>query len=376
MSVVEILGLGLIVGASGILVVDLFRALRPAPQLRMDFKFSRYNMYKQKPGDYEFTMYPGRYNLPNNEPLDVEWKVDNSGFLDPIRRADVLFCGGSSAFGTGTSSYKLNVSNTLKNKFGYDIINLSIPGFNAAQEVITILKHLDEVKPKTIVLFHGSNDIAGAFPFNYWMDSILPDPHAFYGELEYGQLINEYYSYNSGFSLSLKRLLLRASYRFVSAKILHRAYLAAKRLRRSVAGTTPAFSKNYDAEVAQAFQSYKSWIDVLHTVCVAKKIRLIIGVQPYHTYGRSTEEITTRTQLRMNPVFDGYVSSMLNPVFEYLKTLRGVEAHAFYEDFKKLDANLFIDPVHLTNAGYALIAQGFHDIISKGEVRKPADLMI
>jgi len=357
------------------LFIDIRRALRKPPSQRMDFQFSRYNMYRQRPGQYSFVMLPERYNLPQGQPLEVDFKISSSGYLDDIKPADIVLCGGSAAFGTGATSEAKNISGHLRAKYAYDVVNLAIPGYRVAQEVLTLIQHLDKLQAKTVILFHGTNDMALAFPFSYWGEPFHSDPLSFYSELEYSQVMNEYFSYDSGFKFTLQRFLLRASHRFVSFYWLHKIYSFLKPKRGISSALKPENSSAFFQERTESsFQEYKNWLEVLSSYCQRRSIRLIVALQPYHFYGHTKEEVLGKTKLRLNDQFDKAMVSSFVTYDGYLKAQSDITYCPIFKEFAKLDLNYFVDAVHLSDQGYEWVADRLHqELVKANEDRQNED---
>ena len=114
-----------------------------------------------------FIMSPSQYRLPYQKPLSCSFDITVEGFQDKIIPYENLLIGGSTAFGTGATSSQTNVTGVLRKKYDLDVINLAVPGWTIEQEVITIIKYIDTISPKQIILVNGPNNLALGLPFNY-----------------------------------------------------------------------------------------------------------------------------------------------------------------------------------------------------------------
>jgi len=201
---------------SFILIIDfiimLYKINKKKENKGFEYRFSRYNMYNFEKGVYDFNY--------GKEDIKCSFDISKDGYLDEIRKADTVFMGGSTAFGVGSKGNEHNISSFLKNEYGYDIINLAIPGWNVEQAVITFLIHIERINPKRIILFDGANNLAFGLPFDYHNLQIDSSPYSFYQEKAYKQNYND--AKNKSIFQQTKILLKSIFQHSILVKILYR----------------------------------------------------------------------------------------------------------------------------------------------------------
>lgn len=326
---------------------------------KMGFQFSRYNMFSQKPGSYSFHMSPKAYNLPGNSPQAVQFKVAESGHLDLIEKAEVIIAGGSMAYGIGCTSNEKNACSLLKQKLQKKIINLAVPGYNIAQEVITILKYLDDIQPKTIVLIDGANDLALGLSENYNRVPIDSDPIAFYGEKEYKYIVNENIKLSS--LPFLRQGILNALPHFFVLRFHFQILKALKNLFKKK-GASNSLSAEVSNNKEKTMQNYLHWLKILADVCKQRQIKLVVALQPYYSYGRQEKDFAD-FHFKRNHEFDNEMLSMYEAFESKLNELQKTSTFEFVTLYKRVDkfsVNMFTDAVHLNDAGAIEVANLLH----------------
>ena len=118
----------------------------------------------------------------NNKKYEIEYFTNSDGFRDlelsnfvKKNRNEklVIFLGGSSALGVGTSNY-YNVDEILERKlnqfdseYKYKVLNLSIGGGNAYQSFLALDLYAKNLDPDYIILSDGRNDGFLSFVHGY-----------------------------------------------------------------------------------------------------------------------------------------------------------------------------------------------------------------
>lgn len=338
----------------GLVVVDVLRTCyllsRQEPPKSLKFMFSRYDMYRAEPGSYEFG--------EGAEEEVSRFNISKDGYLDEIRQADVLLLGGSSAFGVGALSNETNLSAFLREVHGFDIINLSIPGWNVEQAAITFFKHWERIRPKKCILFDGANNLALGLPYDYNNLSIDTDPYAFYREREYRiNYVNGTHCDRAGW---LARRLAR--------KIFKHSFIARAFYRLAGQQATPFYESQVQLDTARIADlmvaNYIKWVTMLASVCTQAGCELIVATQPYYLYGVQVEGLAPGELDhlgKLNPSVDSYMLSAYDKLDAALTQLvaDGVTVR-YLPQFKsadKLGVGCFADGVHLTSEGYEIVAE-------------------
>lgn len=306
--------------------------------------FSRYNMYNYRQGKYSFNY--------SSKSIECVFTISKDGFLDNISYTDVILLGGSSAFGVGSKGSDYNISAFLKNKYGMKIKNLSIPGWNIEQEVITVFKHYEKLKAKKIILFDGSNNLALGLPFDYHNYDIESSPYAFYQEKEFKRYFYEGKADNiKVLTIKLFKAIFRHSF-FVT--------LVYKAMKAGSFGETKNIKTevDYDNISDIAVNNYCKWVEILAAFCKDNNIELIVATQPYFIYGKNLDELnSTKESFKFNTPFDDYMLMSLNKLENKIKNIDNI---VYIPIFRLLSNELklkdFTDAVHLTTDGYEIIA--------------------
>lgn len=320
------------------------------------YSFSRYNMYNYKEGNYKFGY--------ASEKIECTFNITEDGYLDKIRKADVLLLGGSSAFGVGSKGNDYNISGFLKKKYNIDIINLSIPGWNLEQEVITILRYIEQVKPRQIILFDGANNLAFGLPFDYHNNPIASSPYAFYGEKEYKKNYEAMQNESMLFQIkNILRLLFRHSFivRIIYKKIISRNSF-------SEVGT-----KHLDVQalIKISVDNYIKWVNLLSAVCLRWDIDLIIATQPYYIYGKDDlKENEVEHFNSINKFFDDYMLKAYDILDKELEKISTIKYFPIFKLYQKFSPLIFTDAVHLKTDGYEIIADYLYTKIGGYNVEK------
>lgn len=337
-----------------ILIIDLLVAFRKRNRKPLEYIFSKYNMFVIKPGKHSFDMSRVFYNLPGNEDIPVCFEICDDGYLDRVRNSELVLLGGSVAFGTGSTGNEYNISGYLKNTYGWDVVNLAIPGFNIEQEVITIVKHLEAINPNRIAIFDGCNNLALAMPFDYHNYYIGSDPLSFYSELGYRTAVNQHLSSLKDIKYHLKisakeifreDLIITPLYRFLSQVRLNR-YGINK-------GGQP---KELEALIKIGVKNYLYWLGILVDVCKSRNIELYVFLQPYYMYGRPKGAANNSNFYQINEEFDKYMISGLGQLHSELNNMEYIYYCPLFKNIANESVDLFTDAVHLNNNGYQLIA--------------------
>ena len=120
-------------------------------------KFLPYIMFTQTPNF--------RSNVLNTDDTGFRYNFDStkkSIFQENKKEESILFLGGSTAFGVGSSKDQNTVTGYLEKKHNYNFLNLSGRAFTGFQEIISTLcniENLDKLNIKKVIIFSGVNDI-------------------------------------------------------------------------------------------------------------------------------------------------------------------------------------------------------------------------
>ena len=98
-----------------------------------------------------------RYNNYNDK-----INISNSIFEQELdqNKKNAIITGGSFAFGEGATSDSKTIASFLSKESDYNFINLAGRGFTGYQEIITFMSHLNKIKNiKKVVILSGLNDL-------------------------------------------------------------------------------------------------------------------------------------------------------------------------------------------------------------------------
>jgi len=80
-----------------------------------------------------------------------------NSFKDKKNKYNLVFLGGSSAFGHGSSSDDTTISSLVSMNSNFNVVNLNAPSWNTHQELVALSKHIN--KYEISVSYSGANDI-------------------------------------------------------------------------------------------------------------------------------------------------------------------------------------------------------------------------
>ena len=345
-----------------VLFIDFFIAIykvNKKTNKHLEYRFSRYNMFNIEEGDYNFNY--------SKENIKCQFNISKDGYLSAIEKADTIFMGGSSAFGVGSKGNDFNISGFLKNDFSHNIINLAVPGWNIEQSVITLLKHIDKVEPKRIIIFDGANNLAFGLSFDYNNLPIDSSPYSFYREKVYKKNYDE--SKNENIFFTFKKLLRLTLRNSIIAKNIFYLIKPNTKINPKVNENTP----NIINSMNEAIENYVKWLKLLKSICLNHDIELIVATQPYYLFGRDKNEISKKDLEHMNNVNNLFDDCMVNAYKKLdieLNKMQGIKYLPIFKLYKNLGLNLYTDAVHLKTEGYKIIAEYIHNQIGNINVKK------
>ena len=345
-----------------ILLIDFFIAFyrtNKKTNKELEHRFSRYNMYNIEEGNYDFNY--------SKENIKCQFNISKDGYLSDIKKADTIFMGGSTAFGVGSKGNNYNISGFLKNNFSHDIINLAIPGWNIEQSVITLLKHIEKIKPKRIIIFDGANNLALGLPFDYHNLPIDNSPYSFYREKEYKKNYDE--SKNEIIFFTFKKLLRLFFRNSIIAKNIFYILKPKIKINPSADISLSSINKTMDITI----ENYIKWIKLLKAVCLYSNIELIVATQPYYLFGQDINKVSKKDLAHLdniNNFFDDIMLKAYEKLDSELNKIQGIKYLPIFKLYKNLKLNLYTDAVHLKTDGYKIIAEYIHKQIGDINVKK------
>ena len=299
-----------------------------------------------------YNMSPAHYNLPLQKPVSCTFDITAEGFQDKIMPCENLLVGASTAFGTGATSPQTNITGVLRNKYEIDIINLSVPGFNIEQEVITIIKHIDTISPKQIVLVNGANNLSLGLPFNYHYVEIKDDPIAMYDEMDYETFVNQRYRNFLPIKFLLKNLPKELLTQTKTVYLLKKIFFS-KLTQNAKAQSDATLQKRGQKLIVSSIKNYVHWLKIVRDIATARGIKLLVVLQPYFTYGRPRSQFNERPPFPyINEPFDDLMDQGFKQLEAECLKIDGLRLVPAFKPFAKMPLDFFIDPVHLTELGY------------------------
>jgi len=349
-------------GASFLLLLDIALTRRARKKKGQSFQYSRYNMFVNSSSGLNFIVRPSEYRLPDQKPLNCSFDITVEGFQDKIIPCENLLIGGSTAFGTGATSSQTNVTGVLRKKYDIDVINLAVPGWIIEQEVITIIKYIDTISPKQIILVNGPNNLALGLPFNYHYSKIKDDPIAIYGEMDYEILVNQHYKNFRPINSALKglareilggtktlNLLKKTPFGKLTPSYGYMSHYAKAQSKAILDNRGPELIEN-------SINNYIHWLKIIRDIVAMRKIKLLVVLQPYFSYGRPRSQFEETPFPYFNEPFNDLLSHGLEQLEAECLKLDGLRLVPAFKSFAEMPIDYFIDPVHLTHLGYDALA--------------------
>ena len=321
-------------------------------------------MFNLKNGDYKITMPSIFYNLPNNKDQECTFTISKSGYLDDIKESKIVLIGGSTAFGTGSTGNEKNISGLLRKKYNLDVINLSVPGYNIEQEILTLLKYIDKIRPNKVIFFNGANNLALGLPFDYNDLPIDKSSISFYGESKYAYTVNQHFSVEKNYLNIIKEItkqilskssILRLSYKFF------KSFFESK--YKSDINIKP--NKNsMDNLAKEATENYIRWLKIFLEIAEERKIKVFCVLQPYYSFGRSNYELNNQNFFNINKTIDQYMKKAYHLLDNELKSIKNINYYPIYKELTLNNLSIFTDALHLNNQGYELVSEKLFKLIS------------
>ncbi len=268
--------------------------------------------------------------------------------IKPENTYRIFVVGGSTAFGTGTTSDATTIPGFLQEKFddkvfpkNIEVINAGISGLFSGTEVGLIKEQILDFEPDLIIIYDGWNDIAKNYDYyfdglngNRDKDNSIQEKDTFY---EVGEIL------------------------FSSSKFVNIIYTNLDLVPMSFAG--PAVYQFEDTQIETKADIWKSrWIDVCN---LADKMGfdVVITIQPI--LGSSERTLSQFEQHQ----FEWKENERRLPALQvYANQLEEINNHCtatgnFQNIFDGNNNPLYLDSVHLGDEGNKIISEKMYELV-------------
>ena len=290
--------------------------------------------WRSDPGQNLSTIKINKHGLRNKD-LDL---LDNN-------IENCMLLGGSVAWGFGASSNEKIISSQIEKKLRdqfnkkINIINFAEQMHCSHEELMTFVGYLDEINPKYIICFSGTNDINRGYKNSFKFTDLNSSWINFFNKGNSIGIVNE---------KNIFKFLLKTIMRF-------------KKNYKKIENENLIFKSPLRDDIP--LKLYKKKIEVINAFCIEKNILALYVLQPdliLKKIKKSTENdyfnFLERSRVE-------YVTKNIRIFQNYLKKNESLEKSNLikYLDltnvFDELDEVIYIDKAHLNDKGYEIIAQ-------------------
>jgi len=264
-----------------------------------------------------------------------------------------MLLGGSVAWGFGASnnenilSYKIEKKLLTKYQKQINIINFAEQMHSSHEELMTFVGYLEEINPKYVICFSGTNDI------NRGYRNIS----------KFTDLTTTWINYfNKGNSIGIVKE--ENIFKFLLKSLLRFQKKYEKITNSNL--TNINFSNKENIPVSL----YQKKIDIINAICFSKNINILHVLQP----DLILKKRKVLSEVEYNNFLDddrkAYVKKQLDNFKELIEKRSMIDnVHAKYFDlsnaFDDLEEPIFIDKNHINDKGYEIISQKITDEIYK-----------
>lgn len=267
-----------------------------------------------------------------------------------------FFLGGSSAFGWYSSSNGTTITgylNAMQDE--YHFVNAGVPSWNTTQELFRTVHQVLKFNPDLIITYDGANDAAILNSYATWgfaypagTPETFETLHLMVDDLRSGG--------RSGFHLH------------------ERLFPKIVRGIRKI-GWKSRVSIDYAGEevIERGVAAYVHNLQVIHDVMAGRGKRFIGVFQPIRSMHENIpQEHVNRRRLPTYQKFHELAMNRYRPEFEFHDYSNFFDQH--FEKIPSIDTDIgmevtkstvFVDEVHLHDAGYRLVAQAIHSIVRR-----------
>jgi lysophospholipase L1-like esterase len=312
-----------------------------------------------------FALDPDRRDSDNSEICSVDASGFRGGGPEAAGARKLAFLlGGSTAFGHYASSDRTTITGYLNQiQDEYFVVNAGVPSWTSTQELFRLVDQLLAYQPELVISLGGANDLETAL--DYHRRGLVHEPgtpesferlHRLVGDIRSGTLRPHPDPwYERAFPRVSRRLRRRSG-------------------RRERAEARP--SGRFDAMVAENARKYLENMQAMHDVLAFRGDRFIAVLQPMAVLhanvrasrGRSSESEAYRLFRRLVTAGDdGRLSDFLD--YSSFFDSRLPEVPVFEEGGARdlAPETIFVDGVHLTDRGNAMIAEALERYLRAAE---------
>ena len=264
-----------------------------------------------------------------------------------------MLLGGSVAWGFGAScndniiSYQIEKILMEKYKKKINIINFAEQMHSSHEELMTFVGYLDEIKPKTVICFSGTNDINRGYKNAFKFTDLNTAWINFFNKGNSIGIVNE------------KNII----------KFITKTILRFFRKFKKIENKNLIFNKPEKNEIP--IYLFQNKVEIMNSICRSKKISLLHILQPdlvlkknkklseidyYEFLDKSRIEYVNKHTL----ILKEYLKSCeINEKSDYIKYLDLTEI------FDETHDVVYIDKAHVNNKGYKILSERISNELQK-----------
>ena len=304
--------------------------------LKKNLKYSPhpYSAWRSNPNQKLKTIQINRNGLRNRD-LDLQGhNLENCMLL-----------GGSVAWGFGASNndniLSYQIEKILMEKYNkkINVINFAEQMHSSHEELMTFISHLDEIKPKIVICFSGTNDINRGWDNFFKCTNLSTVSINFFNKGSSLGIVNEN---------NIIKFILKTITRF---------YKKFKRIENE----DFFFNKPNRDEIP--IHLFKNKIEIINSICNSKKISVMHVLQPDLILKKNKklseiDYINVLSEMRIE-----YFKKHILILKEYLNSCQHTEKSDYikYLDltdvFNDVDDVIFFDKAHITDKGYKILSE-------------------
>jgi lysophospholipase L1-like esterase len=305
---------------------------------------------------YEYDMFVGWRARPNQQGLT--YSIDAAGHRNvpdssSATSETVLLTGGSAAWSYGASDDAHTIAADLQRRLratGRDarVLNFAEQAYGLRQEEQVVLDALTSIKPKVVVFIDGVNDAHTV--------SLGRDPNHYRTYTEFTALLEEALRQVSGSVLIIHpRDIMRSSMLLRGVGALYRLTWRGSQVLARVTDEQRRMLRSF----------FNERLAHLNAICSKQGVPVVFALQPIIFVSRSP--VGAERELASQPDRlwwqDAYV--ILQDVYQTLGTQGGLRTVDLTRVVRDEGRQVYIDPVHMTDAGYDDVAAGLFAAVNQ-----------
>ena len=211
------------------------------------------------------------------------------------------------------------------------------------EELMTFLGYIDEINPKYIICFSGTNDINRGYNNSFKFTNLNKNWINFFNKGNSIGIINE---------KNIFKFILKTILRF-------------KKTHKKIGNENLIFKKPIRNNIP--LELYKKKIEIMNSICIKKKIFVLHVLQPDLILKKVKKSTENDYYNFLDDDRIEYVIKNVQIFRDYLNSNKAAEKSNFVkyldliEIFDEIDEVIYIDKAHLNDKGYEIVAQKICD---------------